>query len=488
MTGKRLALVADDPRLVQSVQTCLREALGRTVFVCRTDAIQELLCPLREGPLLAALPSAAGPEALLRLVQALSLQRFPPPIVLLDGLQESFERVRDVLNPHVAHLLAWPTDAATLVRLVREQGGRSSDARGPHEESVTDVIARRLQSYTPSLLPMLECITLAALHDVTVLLTGETGTGKTFLARLMHDCSPRRSEPFLVVPCAAQPVNLLESLFFGHVKGAFTGADRNKEGKFQAAGKGTLLLDEIDTLPLEAQAGLLRVIETGEFEPVGSNETLHCRARLVVASNWDLEQATRQGRFRSDLYYRLNVMSFHLPPLRERVQDIPPLVRGMAAKFNTRFRKNLFDVTPEAMAVLESFDWPGNIRQLENVLQQAVLVSKGSELTAEDLPPFVRQGRPAPVNGHPATPETLESTRANMEKAAILRALQKHNWSRTLAAQALGISRVTLHKKIKKYKLTLPTRGSAAELNLGEPEEALPNQTPENGNPSVRPH
>ena len=161
------------------------------------------------------------------------------------------------------------------------------------------------------------------------------------------------------MPCGALPANLVESAFFGHVKGAFTGADRAKVGKFEAAGDGTILLDEIDTLGLEQQAGLLRVIETGEFEPVGSNETQHCTARIIVASNWDLEEAVQQGKFRQDLYYRLNVMSFHLPPLRERVQDIAPLVRGMAARFNTKFRKDLFDVSPQALDALETLPLAG---------------------------------------------------------------------------------------------------------------------------------
>jgi transcriptional regulator with PAS, ATPase and Fis domain len=322
------------------------------------------------------------------------------------------------------------------------------------EDAVEEVVKRRLLAQTPSLLPLVERLALAAAHDVTVLLTGETGTGKTFLARLMHDCSPRKTSSFLTVPCGAQPANLVESAFFGHVKGAFTGADRAKVGKFEAAGGGTILLDEIDTLGLEQQAGLLRVIETGEFEPVGSNETKHCAARIVVASNWDLEDAVQRGKFRQDLYYRLNVMSFHLPPLRERVQDIGPLVRGMAARFNTKFKKDLFDVSPQALDALEAFPWPGNIRQLENFLQQAVLVSSGAELLFEHLPQQVRDFRPAvkePANGQPH--DTLIHNREALERNVIQRALAKNGYSRARAASALGISRVTLYKKMKKYGL-----------------------------------
>jgi two-component system response regulator HydG len=258
----------------------------------------------------------------------------------------------------------------------------------------------------------------------------------------------------LVVPCGAQPANLVESAFFGHTKGAFTGADRAKLGKFAAAGEGTLLLDEIDTLGLEQQAGLLRVIETGEYEPVGSNETHKCNARMIVASNWDLQEAADQGRFRQDLYYRLNVMSFHLPPLRERVQDIAPLVRAMAARFNTKFRKSLFDISNEAMAALETFHWPGNIRQLENAVQQAVLVSSGPEMLLHHLPQPIREYQPvnrgaeALVRG-----ESLVHNRELLERNVIQRALSNNGFSRARAANALGISRVTLYKKMKKYGL-----------------------------------
>jgi transcriptional regulator with PAS, ATPase and Fis domain len=285
-------------------------------------------------------------------------------------------------------------------------------------------------------------------------MTGETGTGKTHLAKLMHDCSPRKLNPFLAVPCGALTPNLVESAFFGHVRGAFTGADRTKIGKFEAAGQGTILLDEIDTLGLEQQAGLLRVIESGEYEPIGSNETKHCMARIIVASNWDLEDAVRQNKFRQDLYYRLNVMSFHLPPLRERVQDIAPLARGFAARFNTKFRKDLFDIGPAALDALESYSWPGNIRQLENFVQQAVLVSSGAELLHEHLPQQVRDYRPAGREVIPAaTPESLVHNREQLERNVIQRALANNGYSRARAASALGISRVTLYKKMKKYGL-----------------------------------
>jgi transcriptional regulator with PAS, ATPase and Fis domain len=296
-----------------------------------------------------------------------------------------------------------------------------------------------------------------------VLLTGETGTGKTHLARLTHDCSPRKQEPFLAVPCGAIPTNLVESAFFGHVRGAFTGATEKKVGKFEAAGRGTILLDEIDTLGLEQQAGLLRVIETGEFEPVGSNETRHCTARVIVASNWDLEEAVRRNKFRQDLYYRLNVMSFHLPPLRERVQDIAPLVRALAARFNTKFKKDLFDISPQAMDALEGFPWPGNIRQLENFVQQAVLVSTGPEMLVEHRPAQVRDYRPAGREAAPAPPDSLVHNREQLERNVIQRALANHGYSRSRAASALGISRVTLYKKMKKYGL-MRTPGPAGEV------------------------
>ncbi len=452
MSGSRLALVGEDPRLTSAVQAQVKKILGAPAFTCAPAAVREHLGPQTDGVLLLAVGSPAEVEPLAKLVQSISLQKLPPLVVLLVAHPEA-ELPLARLDPYLGRRLRWPEEAAALAPLIRERCARSREFSATREEKLDEVIGRRLLAHTPSLLPLVERIALAAAHDVTVLLTGETGTGKTFLARLMHECSPRRQHRFLAVPCGALAPNLVESEFFGHVKGAFTGADRAKVGKFAAVGNGTLLLDEIDTLPLEQQAALLRVIETGEYEPIGSNETHISTARLIVASNLNLENAVERGRFRQDLYYRLNVMSFHLPPLRERVQDIAPLVRGMAAHFNQKFRKDLYDIHPEALAAIETFPWPGNIRQLENVVQHAVLVSSGPELLLQHLPAPVQEHAAMSGPAGPVGADSLLHNRQLIERNVIQRVLASSGYSRARAADALGISRVTLYKKMKKYNL-----------------------------------
>jgi transcriptional regulator with PAS, ATPase and Fis domain len=279
-----------------------------------------------------------------------------------------------------------------------------------HDVCLEELIAQNLLSQTPTLCPMIQPLTLAAAHEITLLITGETGTGKTFLARIIHDFSTRKNERFLVVPCGALAQSLVESELFGHVRGAFTGADSGKQGKFGAAGRGTILLDEIDTLGLEQQAKLLRVLETGEYEPVGSNRTEICRSRIIAASNWNLEEAVQQGKFRQDLYYRLHVMAFYLPPLRERKQDIGPLTRTMLQRFAAKFCKIISGISPEALATLEAFPWPGNIRQLENAIQLAVMVCDGPELLFRHLPKPIKEiATNVPANGRTTPISVVEA-------------------------------------------------------------------------------
>jgi two-component system, NtrC family, response regulator HydG len=448
--GSCVALVCDDREMSEEVQTHLKRQLGWPAFECSFASVRDHLTSDSDGLLLLGVVRSPDQAETRRLVQDVSLQKLPVMVVLLDARGDDARL--GPLDAYVTRRLYWPSESAQLTPLVREFGcGR--DFAPANGTSLEDLLSQRLLAQTPSLLPLVDRIALAASHDVTVLLNGETGTGKTFLARLIHEHSPRRQHRFLTVPCGALSANLVESEFFGHVKGAFTGADRPKVGKFAAVGEGTLLLDEIDTLALEQQATMLRVIETGEFEPVGSVDTQKSHARLIVAANVDLEEAAARGKFRADLYFRLNVMSFHLPPLRERVIDIAPLARGMAVRFNHKFNKDLFEISAEAMAALEAFPWPGNLRQLENVLQHAVLVSSGTELLFEHLPAAVRE-HAAPLNGYvELAAESLQHHRDLTERSVIQRALVSNGYCRSRAATALGISRVTLYKKMKKYGL-----------------------------------
>lgn len=453
MASPRVVLVADDPAFSQAVQEHLREHAGQTAFAGSYAALAEQLTCDSDGLLLLGVANLAEQAQARQLVQQFVLQKWPAVIVILDALGAA-SRLSS-LDRHVSRRLRWPEDANRLTVLAKELD-RSRLFRFAAAETLEDTLSRRFLALTPSLMPLVDRIALGANHDVTVLINGETGTGKTYLARLMHDYSPRRQHRFLTIPCGAISANLIESEFFGHAKGSFTGADRTKIGKFAAVGEGTLLLDEIDTLALEQQATLLRVIETGEFEPVGSTETQHCQARLIVASNIDLEKAVALGRFRADLYFRLNVMSFHLPPLRERISDIEPLARGMAVRYARKFAKDLYDIHPEALGALEAFAWPGNLRQLENVVQHAVLMANGPEILLQHLPSVVQDAPPAPAlifDDDPNSGDSLHEQRDHAERGVIHRALVTSGFNRTRAADALGISRVTLYKKMKKYGL-----------------------------------
>jgi DNA-binding NtrC family response regulator len=329
-----------------------------------------------------------------------------------------------------------------------------------HPTSSGEGIRQALARWTPSLAPLADRLALAADHDVNVLLTGETGTGKTFLARLIHQYSPRRDHRFVAVPCGALAPNLIESELFGHIKGAFTGADRARRGRFALAGSGTLLLDEIDALPLDQQANLLRVVESGEYEPVGSDHTERAECRLLAASNRDLRYEVQAGRFREDLYYRLHVVSLHLLPLRERIKDVPTLVHGLTQRYAIKFGKVIEEVTHGFLDALTNYPWPGNIRELENTLQLAVLQCPGNVLETRHLPDAI-------VGYEPATagPVTLGDHTAVAERQTIQSALEAYGNQRSAAARHLGISRVTLYKKMKKHGLiepkVIPIRQSA---------------------------
>ena len=304
---------------------------------------------------------------------------------------------------------------------------------------------------SPKMLRILRLVESLQHSEATVLLTGESGTGKEVLARAIHGHSPRRDGRFVVVNCAAIPAELLESELFGHVRGAFTGAVRDRIGPFELADKGTLFLDEIGEMPSSLQAKLLRVLQDGTFERVGEGEMRRSKARIVAATNIDLRRAVDEGRFRNDLYYRLRVVPIELPPLRQRREDIEPLSRHLLARANARSGRAV-RFTPEAMRALLGYDWPGNVRELQNALEYAVAVSAGQSLQPEDLPTEVTAGR------RQAAAATLPDVAFPHENAAadrqrLLAVLESHQWNRAAAAEALAMSRTTLWRRMRELGL-----------------------------------
>jgi DNA-binding NtrC family response regulator len=286
----------------------------------------------------------------------------------------------------------------------------------------------------------------------TVLITGESGTGKELIAGLLHSLSPRAAGPFMTLNTAALPATLLEAELFGYEKGAFTGAQQRKQGCFELADGGTLLLDEIGDTPLEIQAKLLRVLQDGTFERLGSSRTLQADVRIVAATNKDLSQAVAEQRFRADLFYRIHVITLHLPPLRQRCADIPLLVSHFLRKYTQQNAKPITAMTPQALERLQAYAWPGNVRELENVIERAVVLAQGAVLGIEDLPPELQDPEPVSMPEHHFV-LTADATLAQIEREAIVQTLQRHAGNRQVAARVLNIGLATLYRKLKEYNL-----------------------------------
>jgi len=288
----------------------------------------------------------------------------------------------------------------------------------------------------------------------TVLITGESGTGKSLVARAIHRRSGRRDGPFVEVACGALPETLLESELFGHVAGAFTGAVGEKAGKFSQADGGTIFLDEIATASPSMQVKLLRVLQDLEFEPVGGTKTCSVDTRVILATNEDLGQAVEEGRFRQDLYYRINVINIELPPLRERIADIPILAEHFLQRVCEESGKRVRSFAPEALEALQRYRWPGNVRELENVIERAVLLGKSDVISAEDLPAVLAKA--APLVPESISGRTLKEALSTPERQIILEMLEAHDWNRQAPAESLGINRTTLYKKMKRLGISEP--------------------------------
>ncbi len=336
------------------------------------------------------------------------------------------------------------------LRLLIETAVEQQPRYGPNlliKQSAPEVKFEKLIGRTQAMKDVYRQIRQAAATDMPVLLIGETGTGKDLAAQAIHNQSQRAHEPYVPVNLGALPAELVASELFGHEKGAFTGAYQRREGKFEMARSGTIFLDEISSIDERVQIGLLRLIEEQRFHRLGGKQSIASGARLIAASNEDLEELTRRGSFRQDLYFRLDVFRILIPPLRHRHGDIALLVDEFLKRYNRSFQKNILGISPECISLLESYDWPGNVRELKNVIQRAVLVCTGEVLLPEHLPPRFKPDQPA----YPTVTFRIGTPLAEVEREMIIRALVASENNRKKAADLLGISRRALYNKLNKY-------------------------------------
>ena len=378
---------------------------------------------------------------------------YPQTLVVMITAYGSVETAVQAMKRGAIDYLMKPFDPDQLSLLTEKlmQQKRIIDENIFLREQVAEAIRfENLVGRSEAMQELFSLIQDVAESDSPVLITGETGTGKELVAKAIHAKSARCNGPFIAVNCGAFPEHLLESELFGHERGAFTGAHRAKKGRLDLAHHGTLFLDEVGTVPLKMQVDLLRVLETKEFHRLGGTADIEVDFRTIAATNRDLHQAIEKGEFRQDFFYRLNVISLHIPPLRDRRDDIPLLAEHFLDRYSRETNKDIDTINKEAMSILRQYDWPGNVRELENAIERAVVIGKKRRLGLEEFS-FL-----APHLSAAAETYSLEKTQV----AHLFKVLKEFDWNITKAAQALEINRVTLHKKIKKYELR-PDRASS---------------------------
>ncbi|MBN2091168.1 sigma-54-dependent Fis family transcriptional regulator [candidate division KSB1 bacterium] len=366
----------------------------------------------------------------------------------------SIENATQAMRDGAVDYLTKPVDLNQLELVIQKALERKqlvSENRQLREQLSEKFQFKQIISVSEAMEEALNLAGRAAPSKATVLITGESGTGKELIARAIHFASPRKNSPFLAVNCAALAENLLESELFGHERGAFTGASQMRKGRFELAHKGTLLIDEVGEIPPSTQVKLLRVIQEQTFERVGGSETIKVDVRLIAATNQNLEKMIEAGTFREDLYYRLNVVKINIPPLRKRKGDIPILSDYFLKKYCAENNKELDGISREAMDLLMKYDYPGNVRELENIMEQAVVLSRETLITTRDLPMTVRGIRTESDSHDPTAEGTFIERVEAFEKRLILQALQETNGVQTRAADILGITERHLRYKLKKY-------------------------------------
>jgi DNA-binding NtrC family response regulator len=383
------------------------------------------------------MPGLSGLETLHRARQ----EHVMLPVLLVTA----FTDIRDAvaaMRDGAVNYLPKPIDLDELLNSVRQATGIAKSV--PLQYSTEGKLPEQVIACSPLMQAVFRDASLIAPSETRVLITGESGVGKEVVVDVIHAWSPRAKGPLIKINCAAIPETLLEAELFGHEKGAFTGARAQRIGRFEEANEGTIFLDEVAEMSSPLQAKLLRVTQDGRFQRVGSNREIHTNARILAASNRNLEDEVRNGRFREDLFYRLNVVELNIPPLRERREDILPL----AGRFIEELTKGRARFSDTVAACLERYPWPGNVRELRNAMERAVLLSRSELILPEHLPARVQAAMERPVVAETGDPARLEE----VERQAILQALQKHEFNRTETARALGISRRALLYKLQHYR------------------------------------
>ena len=441
MNRGRLLIVDDELSVRDSLAKWFSE---EGYYVAAAESASEALTRIAEQTFDVALV-----DIKMRGTDGIELQRrlheiYPDMLVIIMTGYASVETAIAALKNGAYDYVNKPLDPDEIAHLV----AKAMSHRQTQQENVR--LKENIADLTPptdivgqgaAMKHIFEAIETVAPTDATVLITGESGTGKELVARAIHAASNRRDHPMVVTHCGALTETLLESELFGHEKGAFTGAQYRKKGKFEIAEGGTVFLDEIGDISLKTQTDLLRVLQEREIVRVGGNQTIKVDFRIVAATNKDLEKLIEEGKFRPDLYYRLNVFHIELPPLREHREDIPPLVDHFVRKFNREMNKKITRITTGAMNMLQQYPWPGNVRELENALERAMVVAQEPDIREQDFTLKSRDG--VSVNGQ----RSLD----DVEKDHILRVLEDCGGNQTRAAEVLGIDRVTLHHKLKKY-------------------------------------
>jgi two-component system response regulator AtoC len=446
-----LALIVDDDRNVCRVLGELLERAGLNVLTAfDVDAAMPIIAGQDLDLIITDLkmPGKSGMDLIV-----FSRKTKPRVPVIMITAFGNIEAAVSAMKHGAYDFITKPFDEDELLNIVKKalaESQKNKELVSAYFEKEGPVFSDVIGN-SPVIQQLFLTVRKIAPTDSTVLITGETGVGKELIARGIHLASRRQNRPFVKVNCAALPENLVESELFGYEKGAFTGAVTSKPGRFEIADGGTLFLDEIGEVPLHLQAKLLSVLQDKSFERVGGIKTIKVDVRIVSATNQDLSSAIQSGKFRSDLFYRLNVVPIHIPPLRERKEDLIPLLDHLLKKFSNKFEKNITLAPPEIMAAFVNYHWPGNIRELENVLERMVLMAETDVLDLVQLPPEIR-GTVSTVES-----STLKGKVDNLsritEKEMIINALTKTNQNRTKAAQLLGISRRTLQNKIREYGL-----------------------------------